>query len=297
MPQTLLLQSGDLEVGVVPETAGGTGRFVLRNGAHDAHIMRDVPEGWRDNYLALGNFPLVPYSNRIAHGRFVFNGTEVNLPTNDGPNALHGHGFAHPWQVVAQQPDSITLEYHHPADSWPWPYTATQVYALSPRHLDHTLAVRNDSDSPMPVGMGVHPYFPRSAGVRLTANVDHVWRADPTLIPIEREALRPEWDFSRGQAIEALTLDHCFGGWDGVAVLDYPEEGLRITITADPAIFGHLVIYVPPGQTFFCVEPVSHCNDAFNLVTRGVEATGMRVLAPGETLKGVIRYTVGSIDA
>lgn len=296
MPETLLLHAADLELGVVPETGGGTGRFVLRDGAHQVHLMRDVPEGWRDNIFALGNFALVPYSNRIAHGKFTFNGQNVSLPTNDGPNALHGHGFLKPWTVTRRDSASMELQYYHAADSWPWPYLATQTYSLSPGRLDRTLEIRNDGDSPMPAGFGDHPYFPRNAGVRLTANVTHVWRADPTLIPIERETLPEQWDFSRGVAVETLILDHCFGGWDGVAIIDYPEEGLRITITADPDLFGHLVIYVPPGETMFCVEAVSNCNDAFNLAARGVEGTGMRVIAPGETLRGHIRYSVSRID-
>ena len=45
------------------------------------------------------------------------------------------------------------------------------------------------------------------------------------------------------------------------------------------------MIYVPPGQDFFCVEPVSHVNDGFNMLERGVEGTGVRVLAPGQTLR------------
>jgi aldose 1-epimerase len=54
----------------------------------------------------------------------------------------------------------------------------------------------------------------------------------------------------------------------------------------------HLVIYVPPGEDFFCVEPVSHVNDGFNLLERGVADTGVRVLAPGQTLAGAVRLRV-----
>jgi aldose 1-epimerase len=57
-------------------------------------------------------------------------------------------------------------------------------------------------------------------------------------------------------------------------------------------LFGHLVVYVPPGQDFFCVEPVSHVNDGFNLLDRGVAGTGVRILEPGERLAGVVRLSV-----
>jgi aldose 1-epimerase len=62
-------------------------------------------------------------------------------------------------------------------------------------------------------------------------------------------------------------------------------------IEAGP-IFRHLVIYVPPGQDFFCIEPVSHVNDGFNMLERGVETTGVHVLAPRETLAGTIHFRV-----
>jgi hypothetical protein len=37
---------------------------------------------------------------------------------------------------------------------------------------------------------------------------------------------------------------------------------------------------------------VSHVNDGFNLLERGVEDTGVHVLAPGQTLAGTIRLRI-----
>jgi aldose 1-epimerase len=51
-----------------------------------------------------------------------------------------------------------------------------------------------------------------------------------------------------------------------------------------------LIVYVPQGQPFFCLETVSNVNDAFNLEARGVPGNGTVVLAPGETAQGAIRY-------
>jgi aldose 1-epimerase len=62
-------------------------------------------------------------------------------------------------------------------------------------------------------------------------------------------------------------------------------------IEASPPL-RHLVIYVPPGQDHFCIEPVSHVNDGFNLLERGTEGTDVRVLAPGETLGAAVRFRV-----
>ena len=54
---------------------------------------------------------------------------------------------------------------------------------------------------------------------------------------------------------------------------------MRLELSATEA-FRHLVIYVPDGQTFFCVEPVSHANGA----------VGKTRLAAGATLAGEIAF-------
>jgi aldose 1-epimerase len=51
------------------------------------------------------------------------------------------------------------------------------------------------------------------------------------------------------------------------------------------------VVYTPPGQSFFCAEPVSHITDAFNRAAAGQADTGMLTLAPGETVGVTLRLT------
>jgi aldose 1-epimerase len=61
-------------------------------------------------------------------------------------------------------------------------------------------------------------------------------------------------------------------------------------MTVDPAL-STLVIFSPPERSFFCVEPVSHCIDAFNLAAKGMGDTGMRVLASGESWEATVHFT------
>ena len=46
-------------------------------------------------------FPLVPYANRIANGRFAFAGDEVQLRRNwdRDPHPLHGQGWRSAWTI------------------------------------------------------------------------------------------------------------------------------------------------------------------------------------------------------
>ena len=67
-----------------------------------------------------------------------------------------------------------------------------------------------------------------------------------------------------------------------------PEARLRM-VARGP--LETLVVYTPPGEAFFCVEPVSHITEAFNLVSVGHQDTGMLTLASGESARAVMSLT------
>jgi aldose 1-epimerase len=50
-------------------------------------------------------------------------------------------------------------------------------------------------------------------------------------------------------------------------------------------------LFTPAGEDFLCVEPVSHCTDAFNMAAAGATDTGSRVLAPGERFEARVTFT------
>jgi aldose 1-epimerase len=245
--------------------------------------------------LLLANFPLVPYSNRIRDGRFTFRDRAVDEPLAPGhSNALHGHGWRLNWRVTARGDDALTMEYEHRPDAangaWPWPYRAWQRLALTPQALIMTMGIENRAAEPMPAGLGHHPYFPRTEQCRVSAEIAGIWWPEAGQLPVERVAPPPDSDPRRGVAVDRISLDHGYSGWTGSARIDWPERRAHLTMTADPAL-STLVIYSPPGRGFVCVEPVSHCIDAFNLAARGMSDTGMRVLAPGESWEATVRFT------
>jgi aldose 1-epimerase len=226
-------------------------------------------------------FPLVPFSNRIENGRFTFDEREIVLAPNmgDHPHPLHGAGWRGAWEVADQTPQSAALTYAHEADAWPWRYQARQDFSLADDILTVRLGVTNLSERPMPAGLGLHPYFPRTPGAALTTGVTHLWEATNEQIPIRRAAVPAALDFREGLAIEDLDLDHCFAGWNGDALITWPGQPYRLRMSGD-ATLEHLVVYTPPGRDFFCVEAVENMNNAFNWMSRGVP-TGVHVLAPG----------------
>ena len=251
------------------------GQDMLRRASPEAMTGAEARE--------MASFPLVPFSNRIEHGRFTFEGREIVLAPNmdDHPHPLHGAGWRAAWDVADETPTSAALTYMHEEGAWPWRYQARQDFDLAGDILTVRLGLTNLSDRPMPAGLGHHPYFPRTPGVTLTTGVTHLWEATSEQIPIRQVALPAALDFRQGLAIEDLDLDHCFAGWSRDALIAWPGLRYRLRMSGD-ATLKHLVVYTPRGRDFFCVEGVENMNNAFNWMSRGVP-TGVHVLAPGAT--------------
>ena len=289
------MAAADRRVGVAPAIGGGLAYWRRRRGSTWFDILRPAsPEGLaRRDPLSLASFPLAPYPNRIRNGRFRFDGREIALPLNfgDHPHSIHGHGWQAPWHEIERTASQVGLRYRHSADAWPFDYEAHQTIALSPSGLSIALSVRNRAERPMPVGLGVHPYFPRASGARLTARVDGVWLTDDDAMPTTHTSVPPRWNMAAGAAVGGMACDNLFTGWDGPAIVEWPAERVRLRIEAG-GLFRFLVVYTPVNEDCFGVEPVSQVTDAFNLAAAGAEDTGMRVLEPGQSLSGTVRFRV-----
>ena len=90
-------------------------------------------------------------------------------------------------------------------------------------------------------------------------------------------------------------MDVTYTGWSRSAVIRWPEWNASLTLEAD-APLDFLIVYTPPGEDYFCVEPVSSCTDAFNLC-RTRDDTGIIALAPGATQNVAARFTPSLDDA
>ena len=68
------------------------------------------------------------------------------------------------------------------------------------------------------------------------------------------------------------------------------DERLRVSITSS---LPYLVVYTPPQQDYFCVEPVSHVPNAIHMSEPARH--GVRALAPGETFSAWMRVDVSPV--
>jgi aldose 1-epimerase len=285
----LTLRAGHLSLVLAPEYGGSivgwtTGPVpVLRRPQPDA-IMRGDVRGF-------GCFPLLPFCNRIAHGRFEWDGRSYELDRNfgDHPHTIHGVGWQSAWTLRAVSNDAATLTLVHKgvgaeARRWPFAFEAAQRVTLTEAGVVVILRVTNRHDADAPVGLGLHPYFPRAGNPTLRFVAAGVWQNGADSLPERNVAVPADWDHREGRDVGSTVLDNCFTDWDGRARIDVRTHVLTIEASAP---FRHLQVYTPAGRDFCCVEPVSHVPDALNHAGQSMD-----VLAPGETLEGRITLSL-----
>ena len=287
------LASGDLEAVVEPAFGARISAFRCRGG----DLFVPVPDGPRDLSVgaAAGCFPLVPWSNRVRDARMAHAGRTLDLTATDssGAHAIHGHGRRRAWTVTADGgASSVRMSYAHQAgeEGWPFAYRAEQTVSLGEGALSVTLSVENQAAEDMPVGIGLHPYLPKTPEIGLWFSALTSWAPVEGSLPSGPQPVPTAHDFAEPRAL-VLGLDQGYGGWDGSLHAIWPERGLGLSIHGGAAL-GHLIVFTPPERDFVCLEPVSHCVDAANLASRGVPATGHRLLAPGERLVVTVRFQV-----
>jgi aldose 1-epimerase len=295
-PDTVMLESGALRMALAPAIGGAVTGFWHG----DVPLMRETPEhALRDSLVRQTScYPLIPYSNRIAHGRFTFDGAEHELALNFGehPHSIHGNGWQRPWHIAERTEISCRLTFSHDpvqdgGQGWPFAYRADQTIRLDPAGDSITLSLTNRDERPMPAGFGLHPFFPRRPRMALRFRAGGVYRNGADSLPISHDAVPEEWNFRELRTLDNPGLDNCFSGWDGDVEIRSGSHDLFVRIEAEP-IFGHLVVYIPDGRDFFAIEPVSHANDAVNRPAD--EGNGFRILQPGETLTGAVRFSHGA---
>lgn len=281
----LSLRAGRLALDLAPQSGGSIARFT----ADGVDLLRpasaEAIASGRGNESAC--YPLVPFSGRIAHGRLIVEGAERVLKPNwpGQRHPMHGDGWAAAWTVERSDGHSAEIAYEHEAKAgWPFRYRARQTYRLEGDTLTVGMSLENREDRIVPAGLGLHPFFVREPDTELTCLAKYVWLTDAEVIPTERIAVPPQWDFSTARPVDKVAVDSGFEGWDGRATIAWPGDGLRLEMTASEP-FRDLVVYIPPGRSFFCVEPVSHIPGAI-ADTR---------LAAGATLAGEIVFRLANL--
>lgn len=284
LPNLITLKNVDSEVLLCPDIGAAIARYTWCGHA----VLRPTPDDAIAQGLVrqMGSYPLMPYSNRIAHGKFLVGEKSYSLRANfaPSPHATHGFGWQRAWAVATTTDHSVALILKHAPDiDWPFACEAKQQIELLDNSLRLTLSVVNLDNAPMPAGLGFHPFFPTVPTAKLQAEWKGMWKMGEDLIPTEWINPPSGADFSQMRAVEGWKIDNCFTGWARRAVLEYPTH--RMTMTAS-AHCQQIVCYAPnDGRHFIALEPVSNINNAFNLAAKGVANTGMQMLGRGDSME------------
>ena len=284
MTAPISLAWGDLRCDIVPELGAAIAGLWLDG----VPVLRSTPGSALSKVREAGSFPLVPFSNRIAHATLQWNGTSHPLVQNFAPepHAIHGVGWQRPWAVLEVEEQFALLSFEHAPDpAWPFAFDSSQAFRLGDGALELTLGVTNQSTQAAPCGLGWHPYFVKRARSRIAFEATGRWEMGPDQLPTHRAA-------SRGLDADcaALDVDHCFDGWSGVVHLR--DELLHTRLSSN---LRRLVVFTNDLRDFVAIEPVSHVSNAINMARTALvpaDGLGVQILQPGESMTAQMRIEV-----
>lgn len=278
-PAPLVLAAGGAVATVHPADGGRLGQLTI-DGVEQLRGPEHAGAGW----AAWGSYPLVPWSNRIPDGIVATRDGTFTVPVNwpDDHSAIHGLGADVAWDVVAADERSADLRARLVAGRYD--VTATQSFELRAGHLDHTLAVTNEADTTVPVGLGFHPWF--VAGPVMVP-AEAYWPGATPLPEGPPLPMTPEFDVRVPRRL--APMDRCYTRLtDNVATIG------DLTLSWSGPI-AHVVVYSGVAG-WVCIEPVTMANDGFNMWAAGFGDATVRLLALGDSLQVKMRYSWGSAD-
>ena len=276
--------SGDQEVTVV-EVGGGLRTYTVAG--------VDVLDGYGADEMATGarGQNLIPWPNRVADGRYSFDGEELQLAlTEPGRhNASHGLVRWANWSAAVRDADRVVMELVlHPQPGYPFPLGLSVEYRLGAGGLSVATTATNLGRRRCPYGAGAHPYLTVGTdvvdGALLQVPAEVTLGTDDRGIPTGSAAVDgTPYDFAQPRPIGDLVLDTAYTGLTGnEAVLAAPDGQRRVTVWWDRS-YRWLMVFT--GDTLervrrrrsVAIEPMTCAPNAF------VSGDGLLVLEPGES--------------
>lgn len=163
--------------------------------------------------------PLIPWPNRLADGRYEFDGTEyqVALTEPEKRNAIHGFLRWRSWEALEHQGHAVTMATTiHPMKGYPFTLQVRVHYELTDGGLVVTTSATNVGTKACPYGVGQHPYLSPGSGpiddciLRIDA-ATRVLTDDERQLPTGLEDVTDTpYDFREPRRLGNLVVDHAF---------------------------------------------------------------------------------------
>ena len=303
--------------------------------ADSAHVVDVfVPpanvSGLRDVPFTGGNPILFPFPNRVRDGVYAFESQTYHMDKlmatgwdRGAGQAIHGLVGDKAWTVTEAFADDGAAVLHSVlqldafpdiVEQYPFPCLLEVRYTLRDGQLTMHITVQNTGDKTLPMGFGIHPWFPTRLrpGTRLPADLAKITMEQRagSLVHVPAEAI---WELKdlmpTGNVLPveggpydlrafAPLADHFFDdvftrvrrradGWSEGGLRD-PDTGLEMYLAADDK-FREWVLYAPLNAPVIALEPYTCATDAVNLHSKSIDA-GLIALPPGESWTGEIRF-------
>ena len=258
---------------------------------------------------------LAPWPNRLAEGRYTFEGVEATAAVNEPGrrDAIHGLVRWLPWQVENARDDTVELGCELvPQPAYPWRLRLRLRYQLAADGLTVTARAQNRSARPAPFGIGFHPYLAAAGASVDAARLEvpvclmHMLGARRLEVPARTHLVTDRLgipsgrapvggtalDFRTARLIGTLRLDTAYtdmipadnGRW--TARLELPDGRRMVDLWADDR-FPYAMVYSgdvvqPRGRRrrAIAIEPMSCPPNAFR------SGEDIVRLAPGESWAG-----------
>ncbi|HNH07100.1 MAG TPA: aldose 1-epimerase [Leptospiraceae bacterium] len=294
-------RSSPLRAEILP----GIGNTVFQIYSHGRTVLfSPVP---REDLLKteqLIGIPLMfPWANRLEGNYFYHNDKKYILNDNKNTlrrdkNGLPIHGLIlkdKNWKPEIVR-NSETGSYYDSSFSFgkefqnlfPFEADLRQEIELIDNKLIFTLTVKNGSSDSFPLSLGYHPYFLVSEEDRKTVslftNASSYYETDSKLIPTGKKK-KSSSVLPKDGKLEKKTLDTVFTDFPKGAlrysVLNFKKRNIRLELIEG---FDHLVLFVPEGKDFICMEPMLGPTNVFNLAHRK-KYKGLQKLDPGRSFR------------
>jgi len=191
----------------------------LRSLTHEGRrLVLDYPE----DHLPIGAAGeiLIPWPNRVADGRYTFEGAEQQLDLTEPAlhNAIHGLTRRQLWSVERHTEREVRFTLRlYPQHGYPHFLDLAVEYAVGGHGLSVEVFATNSGTTAAPYGLGWHPYLTLAteavdeAVLQLPASE---WiPVDDRMIPTGRQPVDgTDYDFRQARRVGATRLDTAFTG-------------------------------------------------------------------------------------
>ncbi|MGJ3191716.1 aldose 1-epimerase family protein [Paenarthrobacter sp. FR1] len=223
-----------------------------------------------------------PWPNRIADGKYSFDGVDHQLPINEPERdtALHGLAFPLDWTLKESDAGSLTLTCAvGPTAGYPFVLELEARYVLDEAGLNTSVSAVNAADIDAPYGVCPHPYLVAGSSPLdqwvLEFAADSFLEVTPDrllpvgVVPTDGHA----FDFRAAKAIGSTEIDHAFtaiafdGGLARLSLRDPAGTGVGISWDEScPWLQIHTADKPTPipSRIGLAVEPMTCPPDAFN---------------------------------